>query len=107
MIRRHPDIKVLRRPTDIDTLAQLQAEMLAALWPLLKSGGMLLYVTCSVLHRENEQQMRDFVAGHADAQPVSIDFPWRQAAQTDTFGQQILPGEEAMDGFYYARLRKL
>ncbi|MEO5573821.1 MAG: 16S rRNA (cytosine(967)-C(5))-methyltransferase RsmB [Gammaproteobacteria bacterium] len=107
VIRRHPDIKVLRRPTDIDTLAQLQAEMLAALWPLLKSGGMLLYVTCSVLHRENEQQMRDFVAGHADAQPVSIDFPWRQAAQTDTFGQQILPGEEAMDGFYYARLRKL
>lgn len=107
VIRRHPDIKFLRRPADVEALARLQTQLLIALWPLLKSGGMLLYVTCSVLHRENEQQIRDFAATHSDARPESIELPWRQNAQTDSFGQQILPGEEGMDGFYYARLRKL
>ncbi|MEO5703308.1 MAG: 16S rRNA (cytosine(967)-C(5))-methyltransferase RsmB [Gammaproteobacteria bacterium] len=106
VIRRHPDIKLLRRASDIDALARLQAQLLATLWPLLKSGGMLLYVTCSVLQRENEQQMRDFTTAHSDARPESIKFPWRQNAPTDALGQQILPGEEGMDGFYYARLRK-
>ncbi len=107
VIRRHPDIKFLRRASDIDALAQLQTQLLAALWPLLKSGGMLLYVTCSVLQRENEQQMRAFVTLHTDARPDTIAFSWRQTVPTDTIGQQIFPGEEGMDGFYYARLRKL
>ncbi len=107
VIRRHPDIKFLRRASDIDALAQLQTQLLAALWPLLKSGGMLLYVTCSVLQRENEQQIRAFVTLHNDARPDTIAFPWRQTVPTDTIGQQIFPGEEGMDGFYYARLRKL
>ena len=58
VIRRHPDIKLLRRADDIPQLAKTQAQMLRALWPLLKTGGMLLYATCSVLTEENEMQIQ-------------------------------------------------
>ena len=103
VIRRHPDIKLLRRAEDLPQLTQTQAEMLTALWPLLKPGGMLLYATCSVLPQENSQQLQRFLATQADARlsPLKTDWGREQAA-----GRQILPGEDGMDGFFYACIYK-
>ena len=103
VIRRRPDIKVLRRPADIDAMANRQGSMLRALWPLLARGGRLLYATCSVLPRENERVVESFLANHADAAAVRIDAEWGRPAGP---GRQILPGDDAMDGFFYAALAK-
>lgn len=103
VIRRHPDIKVLRRATDIDAMAQRQQALLEALWPLLKPGGILLYATCSVLPRENSEQVGRFLAAHADADHREIAAPWGRAQPA---GRQILSGEAGMDGFYYACVAK-
>lgn len=102
VIRRHPDIKWLRRKDDIDALAKLQRSILDALWQELKPGGTLLYATCSILPDENRAQIANFLAQQEDAQLIAIN-------ETDTKeqpGWQILPGEQHMDGFYYARLYK-
>ena len=106
VIRRHPDIKLLRQQDDIPRLVQDQALILDALWPLLKSGGMLLYATCSVLAEENTLQIQHFLQQHADAelQPINSDWGQQQIA-----GTQILPGdndENGMDGFFYALIQK-
>lgn len=101
VIRRHPDIKVLRRTEDIEQLAQQQRRLLEALWPLLAPGGMLLYVTCSVLKRENSDQMKHFIAAHADCRELQISADWGHALEV---GRQVLPGEQDMDGFYFAAL---
>ena len=103
VIRRHPDVKVLRRPEDVDAMAGRQGAMLRALWPLLARGGRLLYATCSVLSRENESIVGSFLAEQADAEAVRIDAAWGRPAGA---GRQILPGEDAMDGFFYAALAK-
>ncbi len=107
VIRRHADIKYLRRPEDIMALAEQQARILEALWPLLRSrkdgGGMLLYVTCSILPQENQQQIIRFLANHPDAHEQPITADWGHPM---TVGRQVLPGEDAMDGFYYAQLIK-
>ena len=103
VIRRHPDIKVLRRPDDVDAMAGRQRAMLRALWPLLVRGGRLLYATCSVLSRENESIVGSFLVEQADAEVVRIDAAWGRPAGP---GRQILPGEDAMDGFFYAALAK-
>jgi 16S rRNA (cytosine967-C5)-methyltransferase len=95
VIRRHPDIKVLRRPADVDRVIALQARLLRALWPLLAPGGGLLYATCSVLRRENDAQIAAF-----RAEQPAIE------ARDDVAGLQLLPEEAAGDGFYYAWLRK-
>lgn len=104
VIRRHPDIKLLRRETDIAALTSLQKTILNAVWPLLASGGMLLYATCSVLKQENGQQVKDFLSTHDDAieSPITTG-EWGVACD---FGRQVLTGESSMDGFYYARLVK-
>ncbi|MCX7098921.1 MAG: 16S rRNA (cytosine(967)-C(5))-methyltransferase RsmB [Methylococcales bacterium] len=104
VIRRHPDIKLLRRADDIPALQALQQSMLRAIWPLLAPGGILLYATCSILKQENEQQIATFLADHADAieQPIAAD--WGLAG---LHGRQILTGEAGMDGFYYAKLLKV
>ncbi len=102
VIRRHPDIKLLRRPDDLPKLAAEQARLLASLWPLVAPGGSLLYATCSVLPDENDKQISNFLAAHADAQEHEIDAEWGHPCR---HGRQILPGEDGMDGFYYARLR--
>jgi 16S rRNA (cytosine967-C5)-methyltransferase len=102
VIRRHPDIKLLRRAEDIAPLQVLQQAMLMALWPLLAAGGLLLYATCSILKRENELQIQQFLTTHDDAVAVPIHADWGIAG----IGRQILTGELAMDGFYYALLRK-
>ena len=103
VIRRHPDIKLLRTPGDIEAVVILQKELLSALWPLLKPGGRLLYVTCSILKQENDQQINDFLIYHNDVKPVPVNAAWGTATP---FGRQILPGQDNMDGFYYACLQK-
>ncbi len=103
VIRRHPDIKLLRRESDIPTLVVLQHKLLQRLWPLLKSGGMLLYATCSVLPEENHLQIQQFLAEQPDARLQTVAADW---GRTMPAGRQILPGEEEMDGFYYACLQK-
>lgn len=104
VIRRHPDIKLLRKKEDLASLIQQQSKLLHALWPLLKPNGILVYSTCSILKQENENQMIEFFASTPDAIPYPIDSGWGVQL---TYGKQILPGEEDdMDGFYYARIRK-
>lgn len=103
VIRRHPDIKLLRTPTDIAALARLQRHLLDALWPLLAPGGILLYATCSVLPEENRRNVAAFLADHEDAGEHRIEAVW---GHEQAPGRQILPGESGMDGFYYARLVK-
>jgi len=103
VIRRHPDIKILRRETDIKKLVTLQAQILDAIWPLLKPGGMLVYATCSVLPEENARQIIAFVDRQSDAQIKIINGPWGMPV---TAGQQVLTGNNSMDGFYYACLEK-
>lgn len=93
VIRRHPDIKILRRPTDIATLVALQAQLLDALWRTLASGGVLLYATCSSLKLENESQINAFLERTPNA---SLAGECRQ----------ILPSVNGMDGFFYAPLLK-
>lgn len=104
VIRRHPDIKVLRDAQDVQAATRVQSELLAALWPLLKPGGKLLYSTCSVLACENDQQASGFVATHHDARPDTIRAEW---GLPTACGRQIVTGQEDMDGFYYARLEKI
>lgn len=103
VIRRHPDIKYLRRATDIATLAKTQLEMLETLWPLLKPNGLLVYATCSVLPQENSEVLQKFLKTHSDATEKPITADWGRPMQ---HGYQILPGENGMDGFYYACLLK-
>jgi len=103
VIRRHPDIKLLRKPTDIAALQASQTALLAAIWPLLAPGGRLLYATCSLLKQENEQQIETFLAHCADAKAVPIVAEW---GQERPFGRQILTGDQGMDGFYYALIEK-
>lgn len=96
--RRHPDIKWLRRPEDFAQFATQQAPMLDALWGCLKPGGRLLYVTCSVFPQENQNQLADFIARHADARQLALP------AGLPASGQ-LLPNERH-DGFFYALLAK-
>ncbi|MFT3742070.1 MAG: 16S rRNA (cytosine(967)-C(5))-methyltransferase RsmB [Gammaproteobacteria bacterium] len=103
VIRRHPDIKLLRKPEDIATLATQQGALLRAVWSLLKPGGRLLYVTCSILPQENEAVIVDFLAHQADAQEQRLVVEWGMERSA---GRQILPGQDNMDGFYYACLSK-
>lgn len=104
VIRRHPDIKLLRRESDIAALTTLQKTILNAIWPLLVSGGTLLYATCSVLKQENEDQIVDFLSAHEDA--VELPITTDEWGIPGICGRQIMTGESSMDGFYYARLVK-
>jgi len=103
VVRRHPDIKILRRADDIEALANQQERLLEALWPLLASGGILLYVTCSVFKQENRGVVEGFLDRHADAGILPLEVEW---GHSQGGGQQLLPGEYGMDGFYFARLIK-
>ena len=103
VIRRHPDIKWLRKANDIDNLVILQQQILTNIWSLLKPGGTMLYATCSILPQENNEQIQKFVAENADAELLSMNEPEINPEQV---GWQILPGQQNMDGFYYAKLLK-
>ena len=108
VIRRHPDIKLLRRADDIAALATRQSAMLEALWPLLAPCGRLLYVTCSVLAAENDAVVERFLAAHRDAEESRVlpNYNIRDLMVEKTCGFQVLPGREGMDGFYFACLEK-
>ncbi len=97
VIRRHPDIKILRRPEDVGRSALRQAALLEAVWPLLAEGGRLVYATCTLTRRENAAQIEAFLAAHADA---------RRAAGPGPAELCIRTGEANTDGFYYACLQK-
>ena len=103
VIRRHPEIKWLRSPGQVEDAAKIQARLLQTLWPLLEAGGILLYATCSVLRVENSRQIQRFVELHPDAELLETDAKWGRKLD---YGRQILPGEQEMDGFFYASLRK-
>lgn len=108
VIRRHPDIKLLRRPSDIKSLAALQRTILEALWTLLKPGGRLLYATCSVIAAENEAVAGQFLDDHGDAREIDVlpNNNIRDLMRRRACGYQILPGTAGLDGFYYACLEK-
>jgi 16S rRNA (cytosine967-C5)-methyltransferase len=108
VIRRHPDIRLRKSPSDIDKLPQVQGRLLASAWTMLKRGGRLVYATCTVTRSEN----RDVVAAFLRSTPDAISLPtedwegWPHFGEADEFGRQILPGEAGADGFYYAALTK-
>ncbi len=104
IIRRQPDIKILRDAATVAKLVALQQRMLTQLWPLLKPGGLLLYATCSIFPQENNAQIDAFLQATRDARELPIDANWGLA---QTFGRQCLPTIDGGDGFYYARLQKL
>jgi len=109
VIRRHPDIKWLRKASDIDVLVILQQQILKETWSLLKPGGTLLYATCSVLPQENSDQIKHFIKNNTDARLVVIDnkgLSLKSNMTKDDVGWQLLPDEKNMDGFYYAKLLK-
>ncbi|MFZ5465995.1 MAG: 16S rRNA (cytosine(967)-C(5))-methyltransferase RsmB [Pseudomonadota bacterium] len=103
VIRRHPDIKRLRRETDIAALARQQDRLLDALWPLLAPGGRMLYMTCSILREENDARIDAFFQRRAGIREVPIRAEWGHPLP---HGRQILPGEDGMDGFYYCLLER-
>ena len=103
VLRRHPDIRLLRQSGDIQQTVALQQQILQQMWQQLKVGGTLLYITCSVLNAENEQQMQQFFAEHQNAKEVKIDANW---GITQLYGRQLLPKEGRGDGFYYCRIEK-
>ncbi len=117
VIRRHPDIGLLRQETDIEPTVALQKQILENMWSQLKVGGYLIYVTCSILKSENETQMQTFISNHDNAKEVEIEGNWgiKQA-----IGRQCLPLDLPLnlepdaqeeqtggDGFYYAVLKKI
>ena len=103
VIRRHPDIKLLRTPDEVERLVQSQAELLCAAWKLLKQGGYLLYSTCSTLREENSAQIAAFSAATSNAEHMTLNI---QGATACDFGTQLFPEENSHDGFFYALLRK-
>ncbi len=108
VIRRHPDVKLLRRASDVESLCREQLRLLRGLWPLLAEGGRLLYVTCSVLRAENEQVVATFLDGEptATSVPIPASFGPAGVRMARNAGIQVLPGEAGMDGFYYACMEK-
>jgi 16S rRNA (cytosine967-C5)-methyltransferase len=103
--RRHPDVRWLRRETDVAQLANIQAKLLKALWPLVKPGGRLLYCTCSVFKAEGETQIQTFVQHNTDA--LILPSPGHltpSSATSDASLRDNVIGEH--DGFYYALLEK-
>lgn len=102
VIRRHPDIKLLRRPEDIAQMAAVQLRLLHMLWPLLSPGGVLVYAVCSVIAEEGADLVQRFLAKQSDASELATDATWGDAC---AIGRRIAPGGD-FDGFYYARLRR-
>jgi len=103
VIRRHPDIKLLRRESDIVPLASIQLGLLEAMWSILKPGGRLVYATCSVFPQENHRIIQRFLTQQELAKPIHTDTNWGRDLTT---GRQLLPDPNSHDGFFYAVLEK-
>jgi 16S rRNA (cytosine967-C5)-methyltransferase len=108
VIRRHPDIRLRKSPSEIDRLPLVQARLLTSAWRMLARGGRIVYATCTVTRSENRDVLAAFLAGSPDASVIAAEnWPgWPGFGETDAFGRQILPGEAGADGFYYAALTK-
>ncbi|SEM12002.1 16S rRNA (cytosine(967)-C(5))-methyltransferase RsmB [Acinetobacter sp. DSM 11652] len=104
VVRRHPDIRLLRQSTDIQQTVALQKQILNHMWQQLKVGGSMLYITCSILKAENEHQMIDFFNTHADAQEIKLNVNW---GIEQIHGRQLLPQQGHGDGFYYCLIQKI
>ncbi|AHE66167.1 16S rRNA (cytosine(967)-C(5))-methyltransferase RsmB [Legionella oakridgensis] len=105
VIRRHPDIKLLRTPADLNIAIKLQQNLLHALWPLLAPGGIMIYATCSIIPEENELQIAQFIKSQKDCRFLAEKkSDW---GRETGHGWQILPGEHNMDGFFYSALGKI
>lgn len=104
VIRRHPDVKLLRSVHEVSRLIELQKKILQAVWPCLKANGLLLYTTCSLLPAENDLQVRDFIQTTDNAKYEGIAVDWGVECQ---YGRQLLTGaRDGPDGFFYSLLRK-
>lgn len=103
VIRRHPDIKCLRRKSDLDQFAQQQARLLESVWQALAPNGLLLYVTCSIMPQENSELVEAFLASQPLARAEPIEVEWGLPSGP---GRQLLPDTAGTDGFYFALLRK-
>ena len=104
VIRRHPDVKLLRRQADINSMGAQQLHILQGLWPMLKPGGQLLYATCSVLEGENSATVANFTASQGDAKLLDPAVEWGEATPC---GRQVLPRAGGPDGLFYALLQTL
>lgn len=104
VIRRHPDIKLLRRKSDLQSFSEQQKKLLNSLWPLLKVSGLLLYTTCSVMPDENEQVIEAFLQLHWDAKIEVVQLPIGFAQK---HGWQCFPQMNGHDGFYYCLITKI
>jgi 16S rRNA (cytosine967-C5)-methyltransferase len=104
VIRRNPDIKILRKSKDIQKLAILQLKILNTVWPTLRKNGLLLYATCSILPQENDMVISRFLDSVSDA---AVEKTGLRTGIETSHGRQLLPSVNGYDGFYYARLRKL
>lgn len=103
IIRRQPDIKLHRRLKDVSALIACQTQLLQTLWQTLKPGGILLYATCSLLPQENQHVIQAFVDSHSEASLLPISWP---NLSEGSQGMSLLPGQDGMDGFFYAKLLK-
>ena len=104
VIRRHPDIKWLKKEADIIAQQQLQLQLLKTLWPLLVKKGQLLYTTCSILHEENDSVISKFLSDHSDAKIIKLNF---EPGHKSRHGIQLLPTQGGSDGFYYSLIKKI
>ena len=103
IVRRQPDVKWNRRESDLVALNATQDQLLDAAWRVVRPGGRLLFTTCSILRAENSDRVAAFLARTADASEIALDAHFGRTAHP---GRQRMPGEDGMDGFYYALLRK-
>jgi 16S rRNA (cytosine967-C5)-methyltransferase len=108
VIRRHPDIRLRKSPSEIDKMPLIQAPLLKGAWRMLARGGRLVYATCTLTRSENRDLIGAFLRETSDARSVPAEeWPgWPGLGEADEFGRQILPGEAGADGFYYAALSK-
>lgn len=104
VIRRHPDIRLLRQSGDVEQTVILQKQILENMWQQLRVGGVLLYITCSIFKVENEQQMQQFFTEHRDAKEIKITADW---GIEQIHGRQLLPQQGQGDGFYYCLISKV
>lgn len=103
VIRRHPDIKLLKRESDIKQLCELQKKLLSSLWPLLKTGGILMYSTCSILREENTKQIETFISQTNGAEHIPLKEYWGTPQRC---GTQFFQEQNGSDGFYIAIIQK-
>jgi 16S rRNA (cytosine967-C5)-methyltransferase len=107
IVRRHPDVRWLRRPDDVVALSGMQRELLDALWPLLKPGGRLLYATCSIFKREGQHQTDAFLQRHAADMPrLDPASPSHLSGLPDNASRPGPVPETSGDGFFYALIHQ-